>query len=143
MRLNRKGLKTFVEVGLDLLAIRDKKLYREGFKTFEGYLKTRWQLSKSYATRLIQASAVMPNLVPIGNVLPEKENQARPLTSLANHSMKLFHSFLPHMNKFDSRVIQLIIFVTCVYSNYFQRCGSKSSKIPLILMKGQIRLEKI
>ena len=37
-----KGLKTFVDVGNALLAIRDKRLYRQGFGTFEDYCKDRW-----------------------------------------------------------------------------------------------------
>jgi len=77
-----KGLKVFVEVGQALLAIREQKLYREAFGTFEDYLRQRWDLSRSYAHRLIDAAEVTERLLPVGNILPMNEAQVRPLTSL-------------------------------------------------------------
>ena len=77
-----RGLKTFVEVGQALLAIREQKLYREAYGTFEDYLRQRWDLSRSYAHRLIDAAEVTERLLPVGNLLPVNEAQARPLASL-------------------------------------------------------------
>jgi hypothetical protein len=77
-----QGLKVFVEVGQALLAIREQKLYREAFGTFEDYLRQRWDLSRSYAHRLIDAAEVTERLLPVGNILPVNEAQARPLASL-------------------------------------------------------------
>lgn len=80
-----RGLKTFVEVGGALLAIRDGKLYRQEWGTFEDYCRERWQMTDRYARNLMTAAEVVSNLktgttVP---VLPDSERQARPLTSLA------------------------------------------------------------
>jgi hypothetical protein len=36
------GLKTFFEVGLALIAIRDLQLYRTSYPTFEEYCRNRW-----------------------------------------------------------------------------------------------------
>lgn len=36
------GLKTFVEVGSALMEIRDSRLYRQEFGTFEDYCRERW-----------------------------------------------------------------------------------------------------
>lgn len=77
-----RGLKTFVDVGNALLEIRDSRLYRAEFGTFEDYCRQRWNLSKPYATQMIQAAEVVGNLVAIATVLPANEAQARPLTSL-------------------------------------------------------------
>ena len=78
------GLKTFVDVGEALLKIRDKKLYRFEFGTFEEYCKSRWNLKQASAYRFIDAYGVIENLKssPIGELLPANESQARPLTRL-------------------------------------------------------------
>jgi hypothetical protein len=70
-----KGLQTFIEVGNALLEIRDSRLYRQEFKTFEEYLKERWNMSRAYAHRIIEASQFSA-LLPIGNK-PTSEGQAR------------------------------------------------------------------
>jgi len=77
-----RGLKTFVDVGSALLEIRDSKLYRKEHSTFEDYCRDRWNISRVHAHRLIEAAEVTINLLPIGNILPATESQARPLTSL-------------------------------------------------------------
>lgn len=78
-----RGLKTFVEVGNSLMAIRDSRLYRAEYATFEEYCKARWGLKQSHAYRLMDAAAVVAILQssPIGE-LPATESQARPLASL-------------------------------------------------------------
>lgn len=77
-----RGLETFVRVGDALLAIRRDRLYRATHATFEAYCEQRWQMTRSYASRLIGAAEVVGNLSPIGNILPTTESQARPLTQL-------------------------------------------------------------
>lgn len=77
-----RGLDTFVEVGAALLAIRDGRLYRVEYKTFEDYCKNKWGISRIHAHRMIEASSVVNNLLPMGNILPETERQVRPLVSL-------------------------------------------------------------
>lgn len=77
-----RGLKTFVDVGNALLEIRDSRLYRKEYDTFEDYCRQRWNMSRFYAHRMIEAAQVTENLLPVGNILPTSERQARPLTSL-------------------------------------------------------------
>ena len=76
-----KGLQTFVEVGQALLEIRDSKLYREEFETFDEYCRQKWGMSKTHSNRMVQAAQVVSHLTPIG-VIPSSESQTRPLTSL-------------------------------------------------------------
>lgn len=79
-----RGLQTFCEVGEALLAIRDGRLYRQDYSTFEDYCTSRWHISRIHAHRLIDAAQVVDNLrmLPIGNILPVTESQARPLAVL-------------------------------------------------------------
>jgi len=80
-----RGLKTFVEVGNALLAIREAKLYRLDYETFEEYCQERWGFTNEYARLNMRAAEVVkriqetPTMV---GVLPTTESQARPLTQL-------------------------------------------------------------
>jgi len=78
----KQGLNTFIEVGEALFIIRDKRLYRREFNTFEDYCQQKWALGKRYVNQLIQASEVISNLGAMAPILPESERQVRPLTSL-------------------------------------------------------------
>lgn len=76
-----QGLVAYREAGNALREIRDYGLYKQAFNTFEEYLKTRWNWDRSYAHRIIDASEVAKNLLPMGNI-PPNERQARELTKL-------------------------------------------------------------
>lgn len=73
-----RGIDTFYQVGNALAEIRESRLYRIAYPTFEDYCKKRWAMSRFYAHRLIDASQVVENLLPIGNI-PTSEAQAREL----------------------------------------------------------------
>lgn len=77
----REGLKTFYTVGEALAEIRDSRLYREHFDTFELYCRDRWGFSKTSANRHILAYKTVDLLAPIG-ATPSKESQVRPMTKL-------------------------------------------------------------
>lgn len=74
------GLQTFVDVGNALLEIRDSRLYKAHYTTFEDYCRERWQLTRRHSNRLVAAAAAVANLGPIGPKAPINEAQARPLT---------------------------------------------------------------
>lgn len=57
-----QGLKTFVEVGTALMEIRDGRLYRAQYRTFESYCRERWGLERRRAYQLIDAAAVVENV---------------------------------------------------------------------------------
>lgn len=73
-----RGLATFYEVGNALAEIRESRLYRMTYASFEDYCRERWQMSRFYAHRLIDAAQVVETLLPIGNI-PTNEAQAREL----------------------------------------------------------------
>lgn len=78
-----RGLSSFIDVGNALLKIRDGRLYKAEFATFEEYCRERWGMSRIHAHRLIESAGVVENLLPIGNIVPANEAQARPLVSLS------------------------------------------------------------
>lgn len=75
------GMQTFVDVGSALLEIRDSRLYRHEFNTFDDYCRDRWGMVQRHANRLISAAEVAIHLGPMG-LIPASERQARPLTVL-------------------------------------------------------------
>src|SRR6516165_4180442 len=76
------GMQTFIQVGNALLEIRNQRLYREqGFSRFEDYCRKRWNMSQPHAQRMIDASEVAHNLIPMG-ITPQNERQARELARL-------------------------------------------------------------
>ena len=81
-RVIAAGLATFVEVGAALMRIRDERLYVDEYGTFEDYCRERWGFSRSRAHRLIEAAEITEAVLPIGNIAPANEGQARELTGL-------------------------------------------------------------
>lgn len=74
-----------------MLEIRESKLYRVGFGTFEEYCKDRWGMDDNYAGRIMRGAAVVESIaktVPIGTVLPQTESQVRPLTRLSTPALQ-------------------------------------------------------
>jgi hypothetical protein len=85
-----RGLQTFIEVGSALMEIRNSRLYRQMYATFEEYCQERWDLRKSRTYQLMDAAEVVENLksstiveLSSGSIpLPVNEAQARPLAKL-------------------------------------------------------------
>lgn len=77
----QRNLNSFYEIGMALMEVRDNRLYRAEYDTFEQYCRERWQFSKTHANRFIESSKVIENLTPIG-VKPENLEQTRPLAKL-------------------------------------------------------------
>lgn len=74
---------SFIPLGDALRVIRDQCLFSKGSKTeetFEGYLSTRWDLSKVHAYRTIAASTIAKMAKQVGFTLNER--QARELKGL-------------------------------------------------------------
>ena len=80
-----RGLATFWEVGASLLQIRDERLYRADFDTFEDYCQQRWNMTRRRANQLVEA-AQLGTMVPIAN-----ERQARALAGLdADEALEVY-----------------------------------------------------
>ncbi len=92
----KKYRQDFYSVGKALKEIRDGRYYHKlSFKSFESYVKMRWDMGGSHAYRLIEAFGVIDNLSPIGDVIPKNESQTRPLTRLdLSSQQKVWREFL-------------------------------------------------
>jgi hypothetical protein len=72
-----QGQTQFVKVGEALQRIRDKKLYRENYRTFDAYLAKRWGFGRIFALNQIDSSGVVANLVKKKLPAPTDEATAR------------------------------------------------------------------
>jgi hypothetical protein len=72
-----RGLETFQEVGLALMEIREKKLYRDEHETFEAYCRARWGWSASRGRQMIAAARVAKEIAAEGGEVPKTEKEAR------------------------------------------------------------------
>jgi hypothetical protein len=57
-----RGISVCEDVGNALRAINDGKLYRESYKTFDAYVKERWNFAKRRAYQLMDGAAVIENV---------------------------------------------------------------------------------
>jgi len=77
------GKEAFLQVGAALLAIRDDRLYRQDFGSFEEYVEERWGFSRQRAYQLLTAAEVALNLSTTVDIKGLNERQARELTQLS------------------------------------------------------------
>lgn len=77
------GLQTFFDVGNALMVVRNDRLYREEYGTFEDYCQEKWGWTRQHANRLISSAEVVGNLEPMGSILPTTERQTRELARVA------------------------------------------------------------
>ena len=78
-----EGRDTFIRVGAALAQVRDKNLYREEYSTFEAFCEAEYGWKRAHAYRLMEASAVVESLSPIGDTPPPtNEAQARELAKV-------------------------------------------------------------
>jgi hypothetical protein len=77
-----QGLQTFFAVGTALATIRDSRLYREDYATFETYCCERWGLQRSRAYQLIDAAAAAQNVQNFIHSAPTIESHAAALARL-------------------------------------------------------------
>lgn len=82
-------LAAFFEVGFALMQIKQRRLYRAEFQTFEEYCRKRWEFNRAHAYRLIAAAEVYETLSPMGDIpLPQNERQVRALEGLPSKTIK-------------------------------------------------------
>lgn len=78
-----RGLRSYVEAGLALAQIRDSRLYRERYTTFEEYCSERWGMSRPRAYQLITAAEQAREMSTVVDApMPRNERQTRELTGL-------------------------------------------------------------
>lgn len=109
----KTDIKAFMRVGAALATIRNERLYRSDFLSFEEYLAAKWDMKKRYAEYLVEANEVVeklkellpgtsvlgctivhtesgaPSQSNIEDFLPKNEAQARALTQYIENPDKM------------------------------------------------------
>ena len=82
-RLELKVERAWEEAARALRELRDRRLYRSKYKTFQEYCRDRFGFTRQSANFKIAAADVMENLTTFScQILPTKETQVRPLAKL-------------------------------------------------------------
>jgi hypothetical protein len=85
VKVVKDGLNKFIEVGMALVELRDKKLYRNTHETFERFVNDSFSIGIRYAQMLMKGTKTVENLKTRTQVrLPESERQVRPLSEFDN-----------------------------------------------------------
>ena len=88
----RRGLIAWTEAGQSLAFIRDNRLYRDEFSTFEEYVEAFWDQKRDWAYKLIGSSEVA-KILHSHEYKPENKGQARSLIPLKNEPNKLISAW--------------------------------------------------
>ena len=81
-----KGRASFLDVADALAEIRDGRLYREGFATFEAYCRERWGFTRNYANKVMRAGEAVKNLPDGMDTMVSSERTARAVAKVAPES---------------------------------------------------------
>jgi len=91
-RIDRAQRNAYLEIGLELKAIRDGKLYatprsepvagRYTFTTFEEYVEERWDMDRERARQLMLAAEAVSKMPTNVGILPAKESHVRELLKI-------------------------------------------------------------
>ncbi|MBO3463373.1 MAG: hypothetical protein KME33_35830 [Aetokthonos hydrillicola CCALA 1050] len=85
LHLERIIEKSFYEAGKALKELRDRRLYRNSYATFQEYCRERFSFTHRHVNYLISGSIIVDNILTgtIGSqIVPTSERQVRPLTKL-------------------------------------------------------------
>lgn len=79
-----KNMISVVEFGQALATIREQKLYRERYETWEQYVAQRWEIKARTSYQYIAAAGAYENVRNCAqiDIFPTNESQLRPLTRL-------------------------------------------------------------
>lgn len=82
-----QGLSKFYDIGNALKQIKEKKLYKLEYVSFEDYLKKRWGFTKQHAYKLISAVEIADSLHP-SLPKPSSENLANVLGNIKDVELR-------------------------------------------------------
>ena len=131
-----QNLKGFKMVGYALTVIRDQRLYRVDYDTFEEYCRDTWDLGRSRAYQLMDSSSVVDNLSTIVDktdansfeILPVTESQARPLASLSPEQQIAVWQMVVDIAKETGCRVTADLVQRCVNSVHHKRLAESLNK---------------
>ena len=90
-----EGSQTFLKVGMALIEINKRRLYRKQYATFEEYCRKKWNFSRTYGYFLMESANTCEALSTMVDsdrdgtvVLPSTERQVRALSGLTEDEKK-------------------------------------------------------
>lgn len=81
-----RDFKAFIRVGTALMDIRDRRLYRERYQTFEAYCAERWSLKRQRAYELMSAAGAAMAVSEISDI--QRESHAAELVGLSEEAQR-------------------------------------------------------
>lgn len=92
----QRGLSGFLDMGLALGMIRERRLFRATHASWESYLRDRWKMTDDYSQKLITAVKIVGELRDSGIVvMPVREVHARRLQQVEpDHRPKVWEEAL-------------------------------------------------
>jgi hypothetical protein len=89
-RTVEKNLSAFIQCGLALMEIREKRLYRTTNSNFADYCRERFALARSTVDQVIRSAATAQQLIDHGAQLPANTSEAviRPLSALPSPELQ-------------------------------------------------------
>jgi hypothetical protein len=85
-----RGVRSFLDTGRALTEIRDARLYRERYATFDDYTRAEWGFRRSYAYEIMQAAEVAGRLSGVPDTpAPRSAGVAAELVPLRDEPEKL------------------------------------------------------
>ena len=81
-KIIKKGFVPFMEMGFALAEIKEKKLYRDTYATFEEYCKEKWGFSRTYSYYVIKGSEAIKSLPQHTFTRVNTEKQARAVSKV-------------------------------------------------------------
>jgi len=95
-----RGVLGYVEAGMALADIRDRRLYRDQHPTFEAYCRQRWGFARRTAYQLIDAAGVVSVLCANAHIpSPRSEGVARELVPLRDTPDRLRETWAATVEK--------------------------------------------
>jgi hypothetical protein len=87
----RAGLDEFLRVGNALATLRNKRLFRTEFASFEGYVRAKFGLARSSADSLIRSAQTAEVLLEAGIELPPNTTATlmKPIATLPGDELKI------------------------------------------------------
>jgi hypothetical protein len=85
-----RGLSQFLAVGKALMEVRNSRLYRDRYPTFEAYCRERFALARSTADQIVRSASTAQLLIDNGVELPANTSEAvvRPVSALRSPELQ-------------------------------------------------------
>ncbi len=77
-----RGLETFIDVGNALMVVKERRLYRAQYATFEDYLRQKWHFARSRGYQIMDAAQVASAMSTFVDTPPDKISHALALKDL-------------------------------------------------------------